>query len=124
MHNSFSLEGKTILITGASSGIGRATAIECSRMGAKVIITARNKERLQETLSAMEGEGHRFVVADLSKAENIAALVVGLEPLDGLVNNAGMTDILPIEFIDTDRLSRIWAINTEAPILLTSALAK
>ena len=124
MHNSFSLEGKTILITGASSGIGRATAIECSRMGAKVIITARNKERLQETLSAMEGEGHRFVVADLSKAENIAALVVGLEPLDGLVNNAGMTDILPIEFIDTDRLSRILAINTEAPILLTSALAK
>lgn len=124
MHNPFSLEGKTILITGASSGIGRATAIECSRMGAKVIITARNKERLQETLSAMEGEGHRFVVADLSKAENIAALVVGLEPLDGLVNNAGMTDILPIEFIDTDRLSRILAINTEAPILLTSALAK
>ena len=64
------------------------------------------------------------MVADLSKAENIAALVVGLEPLDGLVNNAGMTDILPIEFIDTDRLSRILAINTEAPILLTSALAK
>ena len=49
-YNPFSLEGKTILVTGASSGIGRGAAIECSKMGAKVIVTARNEERLNETL--------------------------------------------------------------------------
>ena len=60
MYNPFSLEGKTILVTGASSGIGRATAIECSRMGAKVIITARNEERLKETLEQLEGDDPLF----------------------------------------------------------------
>lgn len=60
--NPFSLENKTILITGASSGIGRATAIECSKMGAKVIITTRNEERLQETFLQLEGEGHHKII--------------------------------------------------------------
>ena len=124
MYNPFSLEGKTILVTGASSGIGRATAIECSRMGAKVIITARNEARLQETLAAMEGEGHQLIAMDLAQPENVAKLASEVEALDGLVNNAGMADILPIEFIEPDRLGRILAINTEAPILLTSALTK
>ena len=58
-YNPFSLVGKTILITGASSGIGRATAIECSKMGARCILTARNEERLQETMSNLAGEGHQ-----------------------------------------------------------------
>ena len=53
-YNPFTLAGKTILVTGASSGIGKATAIECSKMGANVILTARNKERLEETLSQCE----------------------------------------------------------------------
>ena len=49
MYNPFSLQGKTVLVTGASSGIGQATAVECSKMGAKIVITGRNVERLQET---------------------------------------------------------------------------
>ena len=57
-YNPFSLEGKTVLVTGASSGIGQATAIECSKMGAKVVITGRNEERFNETFSQLEGEGH------------------------------------------------------------------
>ena len=65
MYNPFSLKDKIILVTGASSGIGRATAIECSKMGAKLVITARNKERLKKTLSLLEGEGHEYIVADL-----------------------------------------------------------
>lgn len=123
-YNPFSLEGKTILVTGASSGIGRATAIECSRMGAKVIITARNEERLQETLSNMEGEGHKLIVMDLSISDNIKQLILEVEPLDGLVNNAGIVDILPVEFIDKERLTRVMSINTQSPILLTAGLAR
>lgn len=69
MYNPYSLEGKTVLITGASSGIGQAVAIECSRMGAQVIITARNEKRLQETLSKMEGTGHQLIVCDFSNSE-------------------------------------------------------
>jgi len=55
MYNPFTLEGKTILVTGASSGIGRAVAIECAKMGAAVFLNARNEARLRETLSALEG---------------------------------------------------------------------
>ena len=69
MYNPYSLEGKTILVTGASSGIGRSTAIECSRMGAKVIITARNEARLTETLSLMSGENHEIRICDLNNIE-------------------------------------------------------
>ena len=66
--NPFSLEGKTILVTGASSGIGRGIAVTCSKMGATVIVNGRNKVRLQETLSQMEGEGHVVAVGDLTDA--------------------------------------------------------
>ena len=69
MYNPFSLEGKTILVTGASSGIGRATAIECSRMGAKVIITARNEERLKETLEQLEGDDHCMILCNLAEED-------------------------------------------------------
>ena len=62
MYNPFSLEGKTVLVTGASSGIGRAVAIECSRMGARVYITARNEARLKETLELLEGDGHEMII--------------------------------------------------------------
>lgn len=124
MVNPFSLAGKTILVTGASSGIGRATAVACSHMGAKVWLTARNGARLQETLAQMEGSDHKLIVMDLAQPENIDRLVGEVEPLDGLINNAGMTDILPVEFIDKDRLGNLMAINTESPILLTAGLVR
>ena len=86
-YNPFSLVGKTILITGASSGIGRATAIECSKLGAKCVITGRNEERLNETLAQMAGDEHQIVVADISIEEDIATLVEQCPILDGVVNN-------------------------------------
>ena len=88
-YNPFSLEGKTILITGASSGIGRATAIECSKLGATCIITARNEERLNETLSQMVGEGHQMIIADIATQDGIDIIVEQTQNIDGLVNNAG-----------------------------------
>ena len=77
-YNPFSLAGKTILVTGASSGIGKAVAIECSKMGANVIITARNKERLNATfcdLDRSEGQKHNLVFADLLIEEQLNDLV-------------------------------------------------
>lgn len=124
MYNPFSLDGKTILVTGASSGIGKATAIECSKMGAKVIITARNEERLKETLYLLSGEGHSMVICDLSEQNNIEKLVQELPEIQGLVNNAGFTKLSPIQFIKENDFFDIIRVNTFAPILLFQMLLK
>lgn len=123
-YNPFSLEGKVVLVTGASSGIGRATAIECSKMGASVIITGRNEERLNETFKALEGEGHQQIVADLTNQENIENLVSQISALDGLVNNAGLGRNKPIGFIKMDDLEYVYQTNVFACILLTKSLLK
>ena len=96
IYNPFSLEGKTILVTGASSGIGKAIAIECSKMGATMVITARNQERLTETLNELEGEGHKMVIADLSTQEGIDKVVNETPSLNGLVLCAGRGNTLPM----------------------------
>ena len=98
-YNPFSLEGKTILVTGASSGIGRSTAIECSKAGAKVVLTARNEARLKETLSMLIGEGHSYIVADLANEEQMDRLVAEMPIIDGLVNNAGFNVMQLVPFI-------------------------
>lgn len=90
-YNPMDLTGKVILVTGASSGIGRAIAIECSKLGATCILTARNMERLQETLASMEGEGHTIIPADLTDSNAVAALVERLPKLDGVSLNAGIS---------------------------------
>jgi len=124
-YNPFSLENKTILVTGASSGIGRATAIECSKMGAKVIITARNVERLQETFSQLKGEGHLQYIADLTLSEDIDGLINFIPNLDGLVNNAGIGyELSPALFIKEEKLDNIFKTNTFSPVLLTRSLIK
>ena len=79
MYNPFSLSGKTILVTGASSGIGQATAIECSKLGAKLVITGRNAERLQETMNQLEGDGHKQVLAELTSPNDMFKLVDGCD---------------------------------------------
>lgn len=123
-YNPFSLQGKTILVTGASSGIGRATAIECSHLGAKLFVTARNEERLRETFDALEGDGHAMVIADVAKSEEMDSLVGSVSALDGFVCNAGITKRRPIHFIKEDELREVFEINTISSILLTKALAK
>ena len=124
MNNPFSLEGKTILVTGASSGIGRATAIACSQMGAVVVVTGRNKPRLQETLDALEGSGHQMIVADIANDDQIDYLVDQIPAINGLVNNAGITETCPTQFIKRDKLNRVMEVNTIAPILLTQRILK
>ena len=123
-YNPFSLEGKTILVTGASSGIGRATAIECSKMGAKLIITARNESRLSQTFQALEGDGHQMILCDLSNESEIDKMVAELPEVQGLVNNAGFTKILPLQFVGSEDLNSILQLNAVAPMLLLQKLLK
>lgn len=124
MYNPFSLEGKTVLVTGASSGIGRGIAVECSKMGAKVVINGRNKERLQKTFDQLEGEEHIQIVADLSIQEDIERLANEVPELNGFVNSAGIPKICPVKRIDRQTLEEIMNVNAFGPILLTSQLLR
>ena len=123
-YNPFSLEGKTVLVTGASSGIGQATAIECSKMGARVVITGRNEERLNETFSQLEGEGHQIIVADLNTQEDIDKLVDACPVLDGLVNNGGRGKSKPVNFLKLEDLQDVYQTNLFGVALLTKGLLK
>ena len=122
MNNPFSLTGKTILVTGASSGIGRGIAIACAGMGARVFITGRNQQRLQDTLSALEGDGHKAIPADLTEKEQRSALIDALPELDGLAQCAGIGNRVPCKLIAEHDVREVMQVNTEAPILLQSEL--
>jgi NAD(P)-dependent dehydrogenase (short-subunit alcohol dehydrogenase family) len=111
-------------VTGDSSGIGKAAAIECSKLGAKVIITARNEDKLKETLSSLEGNGHQYFLCDLAIEDSIDGLVEQLSEIQGLLNNAGFTKILPVQFINTEDITNIFKVNTLAPVLLLQKLLK
>ena len=126
-YNPFSLKGKTVLVTGASSGIGKATAIECSRLGASVIITARNEVRLSETfkqLTKMDGQQHQMHLADLSLEEELDELINILPVLDGISLNAGIVKTLPIKFIKNEDLMGVMNTNTFSSFNLIQKLLK
>jgi NAD(P)-dependent dehydrogenase (short-subunit alcohol dehydrogenase family) len=124
MHNPFTLGGKTILVTGASSGIGKAIAIESSKMGANVIITGRNEERLKKTYYLLKGNGHGLIVADLSVKEDIERLHKELPVIDGLVNCAGLTKVAPFSFATRDSFEEVMNVNFFAPTELTRLMVK
>lgn len=126
-YNPFSLERKTVLITGASSGIGAETAVECSRMGATTILTGRNEERLEEVLLRLDtsfSQKHQYIIADLSMEDDITSLVEKLGQIDGLVNNVGVNRVKPVTFIKSEDLNYIFQNNTYSSVLLTRKLLK
>lgn len=122
MYNPFTLENKTILITGASSGIGAETAVQCSKMGAKLIITGRNKERLDETFLKLEGEDHNQISADLTDVSEIEKLVSELPELDGIVYNAGVASTKLIKFIKKNYIDNLFNVNFQGPALLSQKM--
>lgn len=124
MNNPFSLEGKTILVTGASSGIGRGVCIECSKMGAKVHLMARNEEQLNKTLAEMEGEGHVIHQADLCNTDDINALVDALPVVDGVVLCAGIIKTMLVKHVNEEAMSEIFNANIMGDIRLCSRLLK
>ena len=123
-YNPFSLAGKTVLITGASSGIGRETALECARMGASVVITGRDKDRLDETLQLIESDDKTAIIADLTVADDIERLIEALPSLDGAVLCAGNSTTLPLQFGTRDKFDDMFDINFFAPVELLRLLYK
>ena len=123
-HNPFSLKGKTIFVTGASSGIGRAISIECSKMGAHIVLSGRNKNRLNETFDMLEGEGHLQIIADLENPVEIQDLVKEVPLINGVVYSAGFTKTVPFQFISENDLLKIMQVNFVAPTIISKALLK
>lgn len=120
----YSLNGKTILITGASSGIGQAVAIECSRMGANVVITARNKERLEQTRDKLSGDNHFSFIADITNEEQLTKLVEQLPRLNGVCFSAGVGCTCPVTFASRKKFDSIFNINFFAQAELSRLLLK
>lgn len=124
MDNPFSLQNKNILVTGASSGIGRQVAISTAGMGATVHITARDNGRLDQTLQQLEAGNHQKHIADLTIEADTDALADALPALDGLVLSAGIVKTLPFKFVNHAELNNIMQTNFYAPVLLISKLLK
>lgn len=122
--NPFSLEGKTILVTGASSGIGRGIAIACSKMGANVLVNGRNESRLKETLQLLEGESNKIVVADLSNSVKVTEMVTELPKLDGIVHCAGIGQRVLCKQLQERDLDEMMDVNFKAPVMLQTELLK
>lgn len=120
----FSLSGKTILITGASSGIGCAIAISCSQQAAKVVLNGRNQQRLQATLDALEGNGHLVIPADLTDVALRQALAEQVPVLDGVVHCAGIGSRVLCKMLEEQDVSRVMQANFEAPVLLQAELLR
>ena len=123
-YNPFSLAGKTILVTGASSGIGQETALACARMGAAVVITGRNQERLQETYDRLETSSKTQILADMTCQEDVDRLVAALPPLDGAVLCAGISTTLPLQFGSREKFDEMFNVNFFAPIELLRLIYK
>lgn len=122
--NPFSLEGKTVLVTGASSGIGRGIAIASSKMGATVILTGRNQLKLEETLALLEPGEHKIISADLTSSESISAMMTNLPTLDGVVHCAGIGQRVLCKMATEHDVDAVMDTNFKGPVILQTELLK
>lgn len=127
-HNPFSLQGKRILVTGASSGIGQSIAYGAAKMGAEIVAFGRDKARTEETLSGLRdisSAKHAIRIADLTKVEELQSAVASVEgPLHGVVHAAGLSRLAPFRQMTLAHLREVNTINVEAPLLLTQAILR
>lgn len=122
--NPFSLEGKTIMVTGASSGIGRSIAAVCSKMGAKIVINGRNIEKLNETSRLMADDSSIIMSGDLTDVESLTTLVEALPQLDGVVHCAGLGQRLPCKDIVSSDVDKVMNVNFKAPVMLQAEILR
>ena len=122
--NPFSLYGKTILVTGGSSGIGRGIAITCSKMGANIILNGRNQMKLESTFAQLDKGNHKIIVADLTDNESTRRMVEMIPELDGVVHCAGIGQRILCKMVSENDVDTIMDINYKAPVLLQAELLK
>lgn len=123
--NPFHLHGKSVLVTGASSGIGRAVAVECARVGARLVISGRNQERLDETMAMMKAVGsgaHVAFAADVTDDAQLDLLVAAAGEIDGVVHCAGIDGVTPVRMVRPSFMSSVMDANFMAPLMLTQKL--
>ncbi len=118
------LEGKRILVTGASSGIGRVVSQYVAREKGEVVLVARNEERLKDTLASLAGEGHKYICCDLTNEEELKQMVDSLEALNGVVFCAGVNEFVPAKFISREKTDRIFQTNYFSQIIFVQKLLK
>ena len=123
MINPMNMSGRNVLVSGASSGIGRETAILLSQLGAHVVLVARNREKLSDTLSRLDGSGHTIQPFDLTETDDIPtwlkSIVDSIGPLDGLVHSAGISLTRPLRFTSSSDFDEVMRINVGAAYGLT-----
>ena len=122
--NPFTLEGKTILVTGASAGIGKSIAISCSKMGARLVITGRNRKRLEETKAEMFGEGHTAIPADLTQNSDLQSLAAQLPLLDGIVYCAGIGQRKLCKMLTSEDVDEVMNVNFKSNVLFQAELLR
>lgn len=122
--NPFSLVGKTILITGASSGIGKATAMLCAEMGAKLIICGRDKERLDAVMNSLSENEHQLFLGDLTSTETVEQLMTEMPAVDGVVMSAGRGITVPIQFATREKMDDVFNTNFFATVELLRYLIR
>lgn len=118
------LVNKHILVTGASSGMGRVFCQMIAREGARVSLLARNEERLKETLSQMDGENHKYFLCDLTNETQIKATIEQMDAVDGVVFCAGINEYVPLKFVKQEKLQNIFQTNYFSQVILTQMLVK
>ena len=124
MYNPYSLEGKTILITGAASGIGKETAIESSKMGAKIVAVDLNADGLNALVPQLDGEGHLTFDGNLCNDEFLKLLAENAPVLNGVFLCAGVSDTTLVKFLTEEKIDRVFNINVKAPVMMLKYLLK
>lgn len=124
MNTPFSIENKTILVTGATSGIGRATAVTCAGLGAKVVAIGRNQERLDSLMQELEGDGHLAINADMTDDAQVQGLLEKVPAVDGVACCAGVAEMKPFAFVTAEDVERVFKVNCFGPVMLVNKLLK
>lgn len=124
MADLLTMEGKHILVTGASSGMGRVFARMIAAQGGLVTLLARNEERLQQTLASLKGEGHKICVCDLTDDEQLKSAVASMTHVDGIVLCAGINEFVPVKFVKQEKIERMFQTNYFSQLILVQMLLK